>query len=211
MRLISSHFSSIRHLIDGAHVVGQIPLNLTDIDPDYYFSNGHKWLCSAKGSAFLYVRKSLQDSLIPTVISSYKQVFQTDFTYTGTRDYTNFLSFLEALKFRSWLTDQSVWKYNNELCRRVSEYLVHRWKTDTAVPYSMSASTGNVRIPCNTQGSACYSWDLGKINQMFIYHGYTVVLYEYHQIRYIRLECQIYNEINEWVSFANLFDRFIKQ
>jgi selenocysteine lyase/cysteine desulfurase len=195
-------------LIDGAHVVGQVPLNLTDLDPDYYFSNGHKWLPSSKGSAFLYVRRELQNTLIPTVISSYKGGFQQDFTYTGTRDYTNYLSIGEALAFREWITEEKLTNYNNGLCKSVSDYLVKRWQTDVPVPISMLASTGNVRIPCNG-APQCYSWNIGNLTDRLREYGYTVVLYEYQNIRYIRLECQIYNYIEEWMKFANMFDRLI--
>jgi L-cysteine desulfhydrase len=61
-------------LVDGAHALGQIPhlsiRKLSNIDA--YLSNGHKWLYSPKGSAFLWVNQSVVTDLFPqpTVISS---------------------------------------------------------------------------------------------------------------------------------------------
>lgn len=202
---------SIKTLIDGAHVVGQIPLNITDLDPDFYFSNGHKWLLSSKGSAFLYVKKQYQSEILPTVISSYKTNFKNDFMYTGTRDYTNYLTFDEALNFRAWLSDEKVWEYNNNLCKNVSTSLSRRWNTILPVPQSMSASVINVRIPCNINGPSCYSWDIGRVMNRFTNEGFTIVIYEYKKIRYFRFECQIYNFYEEYLLTAQKFEEFIKE
>lgn len=43
------HQHNIVVMVDGAHAMGQIPLNITDIDADFYISDGHKWLYSPKG------------------------------------------------------------------------------------------------------------------------------------------------------------------
>jgi isopenicillin-N epimerase len=77
-------------LIDGAHALGQIPLNLTALNPDFYVANGHKWLYTVKGSAMLWVRKELQPRIFPTVISREgrgKTQFQLDFSWEGTMDF----------------------------------------------------------------------------------------------------------------------------
>lgn len=202
---------TIKTLIDGAHVVGQIKLNITDLDPDFYFSNGHKWLLSSKGSAFLYVKKQYQSEILPTVISSYKTNFKNDFMFTGTRDYSNYLTLDEALNFRAWLGDEKVWSYNNNLCRNVSESLSKRWNTELPVTHSMSASVINIRIPCNIQEPICYSWNIGTILNKFTNDGFTIVIYEYQKIRYFRFECQIYNFFEEYLLTAQKFEQLIQQ
>lgn len=59
----------ILSIIDGAHVPGHIPLNISEIDPDVYVGACHKWLCAPKGSSFLYVRKSFQEKMRPLITS----------------------------------------------------------------------------------------------------------------------------------------------
>jgi isopenicillin-N epimerase len=56
-------------VIDGAHAPGQIDLDLTGLDVDFYGGNCHKWLSSPKGAGFLYVRRELQPLIEPLVVS----------------------------------------------------------------------------------------------------------------------------------------------
>jgi selenocysteine lyase/cysteine desulfurase len=63
------HKRGVMVLVDGAHAMGQIPINITDLGADFYLSNGHKWFYTLKGSAFLWVKKELQPLISPTVIS----------------------------------------------------------------------------------------------------------------------------------------------
>lgn len=98
--------SGVYTLIDGAHAPAQIPLNISELDPDFYTGNCHKWMMAPKGTAFLYARKELQHLLVPPVISwgnthrpqgySY---FIDEFEYQGTRDISNFLAVPAAIKF----------------------------------------------------------------------------------------------------------------
>lgn len=91
-------------VIDGAHAPGQIPLDLTAIDPDVYVGNLHKWCHAPKGVGFLYVRPTIQSAIEPLVIShGWSDEVTTSFVerheWQGTRDYSAYLATSAALSF----------------------------------------------------------------------------------------------------------------
>ncbi len=96
----------VETLIDGAHAVGMVDVDLPDIGAGYYAANLHKWVCAPKGAGLLWVRKELQLQLVPGTIShgltmSPEARFQALFDWQGTNDPTAWLSSGEALRFMS--------------------------------------------------------------------------------------------------------------
>ena len=94
-------------VIDGAHVPGQIPLNLDSLGADFYGGNLHKWLCAPKGAGFLYARPEVQHLLKPLVVSwGYEpetpgaSAFVDQHEWWGTRDVAAFLTVPAAIKFQ---------------------------------------------------------------------------------------------------------------
>jgi selenocysteine lyase/cysteine desulfurase len=71
-------------LIDGAHALGQLPVNLSRLAPDYWVTNCHKWWSGARGSALLYVAEGRQAGVRPLVVSHGSGVgFTSDFIWDG--------------------------------------------------------------------------------------------------------------------------------
>ncbi len=56
-------------VVDGAHAPAMIPLNLDDINADFYGANCHKWLLAPTGSGFLHLGKGCEDRLQPLQVS----------------------------------------------------------------------------------------------------------------------------------------------
>jgi selenocysteine lyase/cysteine desulfurase len=54
-------------LVDGAHAVGMIPVDVKQIGCDFYVSSPHKWLLAPKGCGLLYVREEVLDRLWSTL------------------------------------------------------------------------------------------------------------------------------------------------
>lgn len=77
---------NITVLIDGAHAIGQVPINITKLQVDYYISNCHKWLFTPRGSAMMYVNRKHHGTIHPAHINSgYLQPadYQEEFFWTG--------------------------------------------------------------------------------------------------------------------------------
>lgn len=53
----------IRVLIDGAQAVGSIPVNVKEINADFYTFPAHKWLLGPEGIGFLYISNDALKSL----------------------------------------------------------------------------------------------------------------------------------------------------
>lgn len=93
-------------IVDGAHVPGHIPLDLSKLEADIYTGACHKWMMTAKGSSFLYVKKEFQNQFDPLVVSwgyesdaPSKSQFLDYHQMQGTRDFTAFLTIPKAIEF----------------------------------------------------------------------------------------------------------------
>lgn len=106
-------------LIDGAHGIGQIELNLSNLDPDFFVSNCHKWLFTPRGCAIFYVPGRNQHMMRSTLPTSHgfkarpiedisrnkssndgKSDFVLNFEFVGTTDSISFLTVPHAIKWR---------------------------------------------------------------------------------------------------------------
>ena len=117
-------------VIDGAHAPGQLELDLSDIDADFYTGNCHKWLCSPKGAGFLYVRKDKQTLIDPLVIGwgltkearfSAGSSFLDYYDWLGTFDPAAYLSVPAAIRFQAEHDWEAVREHCHQLLKEALE------------------------------------------------------------------------------------------
>ncbi len=65
------HARNILLVLDGAHPVGMTPVDLHDLECDFYATSGHKWLLGPKGTGLLYIRQAMFEVWKPRFIGAY--------------------------------------------------------------------------------------------------------------------------------------------
>ncbi len=127
-------------VVDGAHAVGQIPVDLEDIGADFYASNFHKWLCAPKGCGFLYARREHQQWVESPIVSwgwvegneRYRpeSQFVSRNQMQGTRDLAAYLSAPAAVDFQ----ESRDWEAVRERCHTLAVEARERIGDLTGVP-----------------------------------------------------------------------------
>ncbi|KAG9966485.1 PLP-dependent transferase, partial [Aureobasidium melanogenum] len=183
--------------IDDAHGVGQLHLDLSQLDPDFFVSNCHKWLFIPRGSAVLYVpvrNQHLVRSTLPTGFNFLKKDkaakinnFVANFAAVATSDDTPYLCIPAALEWRKRIRcgdktgEEAIISYNRELAE---------------LTLGDCAMT-NVRLPVNPE--KC-SEEVADALNMTMNREYNIAVnvYYYRQALWVRLSAQIYLELQHF-------------
>lgn len=103
-------------LVDGAHAPGQLQVDLTALAPDFWVGNFHKWCCSPRGSAGLFVANRWRDRVSPLVTSwGEGRGFPLSFDQSGTSDASAWLATPAALDLLGELGWARLREHNREL------------------------------------------------------------------------------------------------
>jgi isopenicillin-N epimerase len=191
-------------LADGAHAPGMLPLDVQQINADFYTANLHKWICAPKGTAFLWVAPQHQSSIHPTVIShDLDRGFVQEFSWQGTRDLSAWLTAPAAIEFLQSFGFEKVMSHNHQLATWAQQLLTQAWNVNPISPPDghLLGSMATIPLPApmdNLQGDGVIAL------QQRLYHEFEIenpVLCWGGQ-SFLRVSCQIYNETWEYEKLA---------
>ena len=72
-----AHNHDVLVTVDGAQSFGQIPLDLHDLEVDYYACPGQKWMCGPEGTGLFYARAGSLKHLEQTFVGPFGMRWQT--------------------------------------------------------------------------------------------------------------------------------------
>jgi isopenicillin-N epimerase len=188
--------------IDGPHALAMLDVDLPRLDCDYYTASCHKWLCGPFGTGFLYVHPRAQDTIQPAVLSWGRTPLQAatvnadepviwteEFTWSGTRDPSGYLSVPTAIDFMEAVGLQSFRERTHQLATRARHELAAVTKTAPLTPDSPDWYASMVAIPLAidlTQG-------IGLRKALWEQYRLEVPIFEWQGKRILRVSCHLYN------------------
>lgn len=214
---LTAYFESrgVEVLLDAAHGIGMIPLNLVTLGASYVTSNCHKWLCAPKGTAFLYVREDKQKKIQPLTISHGHTYplgettrFRHEFDWTGTQDISGWCALPAVIEGMADLVDggwEGIMQHNHELAIQGRDILCDRLGIEQPCPNEMIACISTIKLPGEILPKE-------KMHEPDPLHH---ILSEKYNIqvpvwtwpspagRYLRISAQLYNSIEQYERLAD--------
>jgi isopenicillin-N epimerase len=192
-----------------------IPLDLEKLGASFYTGNCHKWLCTPKGCALLWVRQDHLSRVRPLIIShgaastrTDRPRFHLELDFTGTFDPSAYLSVTEAIRFLESLLPgglPELMRHNRAKALRARDVLCRALDVPSPAPEDMIGSLaalplpeGDGTLPCNPY----FSDVLQEI--LFDEHKIEVPVYSWSSKRLIRIAAQVYNGDDEYRALAEI-------
>ncbi len=196
-------------IIDGAHAPGLVDLDLENLGADYYTGNCHKWLFAPKGAAFLWVAPENRSKIHPTVISQdYGASFQEEFAWTGTRDFTPWLSIGAAIDFLNEIGIERSRNYIKPLLIDARKIITEAMGVEYASPIEMLETMVAFPLPGNPKASLKYIDTLHDI--IFDEYNIEVPILQVNGHCYLRISVNIYNELSDYQKLADVLPIIFK-
>ena len=119
-------------VVDGAHMAGQVPDRIDQMNCDYFAGSPHKWLYAPAGSGVLYIREEHLDSHYPVIATAGwddKALKAGRFMRFGTNNRAIIEGFVAGVRFAREIGPDSIYKRIHDLARQVYDHA-------SALPYT---------------------------------------------------------------------------
>ncbi|MEM6925800.1 MAG: aminotransferase class V-fold PLP-dependent enzyme [Myxococcota bacterium] len=191
-----AHDRDVPVVVDGAHVPGQLPVDLAATGADWWVGNLHKWLFAPKGAAVLYARQP--DALDPLVISHGYGSGMRAFDWVGTRDPSSWLAVDDALDFAERIGGlDRIRVYNRDRLDHFASLVADRLGVERIAPPEMTALMETLPLPGAPSGDP-----EGWMQRLWDAHQVEAKLESIDDALHVRLSSQLYNRGEDYDRLA---------
>jgi isopenicillin-N epimerase len=195
----------IRVIVDGAHAIGQIALDVPAVGADWYTSNLHKWLYAPKGTAFLWASDEAAPKIRPNVVSHYDAMgFPRAFDYTGTRDNSGWLAAPASLRFFASLDPAGARQYRTRLLERATEIMAS-FGAKPVAPFAMAGAMRSFILPTRQAPRPQDAADLMRM--LWETERVQVGAHVFGEALLLRVSAQVYVDEDDLVRLREALER----
>ncbi|KAF9007733.1 PLP-dependent transferase [Hymenopellis radicata] len=213
----------VMSLIDGAHALGQeTGINLSEVRPDFWISNCHKWLYSRRGSAVLYVPFRNQHLIKTSIPTSTHYVsprdglggpeapnFVMQHEWPGAIDFSSYLCIPTSLEFRAWLGgEETINAYCRNLSIKGSKRLAEILQTrvmDETPDSELTLNMSNVKLPLPTNVPNEKKTEVNDFLEISLLREYNVfaVTFYHNSAWWVRCSSQVFNDLSDFEKLGS--------
>lgn len=227
--------NNVLSLVDGAHGIGLLDIDLDKLKPDFFLSNIHKWMYVPRGCAFLYVdpkhfRKIhtvpishtylKDDKDLPDHLEKYRLVDR--FQFVGTENKSSIYCIQKAIKFRNEVCggEKRIQEYCNNLAEEAPKKVIEiLWpdaqvlKLDDSPPIPLF----NLLIPIEKYlpedfDKAQLPSYLKYLEEQICFNQSTFVPFHIESGKvYGRFSCQTFNSVDDYVEVGKRIEKELEK
>lgn len=223
-------------LVDGAHAIGLIPLELDSAAPDFFCSNLHKWFHVPRGCALLYVHPRFHRTIQSLPVShnyvspdakltkeEEADLLFHKFAFNGLRTFAAIATVPKAIEFRNEKGggEESIRKYCYELAGKAAQIVLRQWPGAKIVENkekTLSNAMVSFFLPIeeyykdfDANNSAALAKLVEFVSEWQLSRRHTFVPINGHAGKVLgRLSAQLYNEPGDYVYACKALDAALK-
>jgi isopenicillin-N epimerase len=208
------HAHDVLVIVDGAHAPGMVPLNIKELDADFYVGNCHKWMCAPKGSAFIYVKKEFQESIKPMVISHFNDIdiggnshWSNQFMWDGTHDFSQYICVGDTIDFMNSLHPEGwngIMQHNHKLAWEGANLIAERLNIELPLEEKFVGSMVNIPMPEGEEGFPKFNETPPLKKVLFEKCKIEVPIFFFPAApkQWLRISAQLYNSMEQYEYLA---------
>jgi selenocysteine lyase/cysteine desulfurase len=183
-------------IVDGAHSLAQMDVDVKDLDCDYYGSSLHKWLCAPYGTGVLYVKSDKISGLWPLFGAGTDPADIRKFEHIGTRNVPAVAAIVNALEFHNSIgieRKQARFIY-------LKNYWIEQLKTIPGISFTVDPEQTSGVCHFTVEGI-----DMSKVYSRLSHeHNVYTMFYRYeNRVVGVRVSPHLFTSLDELDKFCN--------